>query len=58
MVGAGGEQLLFVWRGAFSGYSTGEKDTVFIAVLAELEVSAVSGQETVVIQVQAPPVVL
>jgi len=39
-------------------YSAGGKDTVFIAGPAELEVSAVSGQETIVIQVQAPPVVL
>ena len=60
-VDAGGEQLLFVWRGAIrvkdktGSYSAGEKDTVFVTGPAELEVSAAPEQEAVVIQVQAPP---
>ena len=62
-VEAGGEQLLFVWRGAIQvkdktgSYSAGEKDTVFITGPAELEVSGAPGQDAIVIQVQAPPVI-
>ncbi len=60
-VGAGGEGLLFVWRGAIrvkdktTTYQAGERDTVFISGPAHLEVLGDSPQETVVIQVQAPP---
>ena len=60
-VGAGGEGLLFVWKGAIrvkgeaKTYHAGEKDTVFISGAVHLEVSGDSPQETVVIQVQAPP---
>src|SRR5262245_37106198 len=60
-VEAGGEQLLFVWRGAIQvrgksgSYNAGEKDTVFIGGPAELEVSGAPGKNAVVIQVQAPP---
>lgn len=57
----GGEQLLFVWRGALkvtdaSGkvYEAGERDTVFIQGAAKLEAVAVAEGETEVIQVQAP----
>lgn len=60
-VNAGGEMLLFVWKGAIQvkdksgSYSAGETDTVFVAGEAELEVTGGAGQETVVIQVDAPP---
>jgi mannose-6-phosphate isomerase-like protein (cupin superfamily) len=59
-VGAEGEGLLFVWKGAIrvkgeSGtHHAGEKDTVFISGAAHLQVQGDSPQETVVIQVQAP----
>ena len=62
-VEAGGEQLLFVWRGAIQvkdktgSYSAGEKDTVFTTGPAELEVSGAPGQDAIVIQVHAPPVI-
>ena len=52
----GGEQVLFVWRGAISvkgkdgTFSAGERDTVFITGPAELEVTG----EADVIQVDAP----
>ena len=61
-VDAGGEQLLFVWRGAIqvkdkSGtYSAGERDTVYITGPLDLKVTGDSAQETIVIHVQAPPV--
>jgi quercetin dioxygenase-like cupin family protein len=60
-VPSGGEQVLFVWKGALSvkegkaeTYTAGEKDTMFIAGPAQLEVTADS-DETVVIQIEAPP---
>ena len=55
------EQLLFVWKGALlvksngSQYDAGERDTVFVCGPARLDIRAVSKQDTVVIQVQAPP---
>ena len=61
-VDAEGEQLLFVWHGGIQvksklgSYSAGERDTVFITGAAELEVAGDSDRETIVIQVQAPPV--
>lgn len=60
-VGAEGEGLLFVWKGAIQvqdkthTYNAGERDTVFISGPAHLQVRGDSPQETVVIQVQAPP---
>jgi len=60
-VAAGGEQLLFVWQGAIQvkhdtqTYAAGEKDTAFISGPAQLQVVGAAGQETIVIQVQAPP---
>jgi quercetin dioxygenase-like cupin family protein len=60
-VGPGGEQLLFVWRGAIAvkhngeTHTAGEKDTVFVSGPATLEVRGDSDPETVLIQVQAPP---
>jgi len=59
-VAPGGEQFLFVWRGAIQvkhenqTYAAGEKDTAFISGPAKLEVRGES-EETVVIQVEAPP---
>lgn len=56
---AGGEQVLFVWKGALkvkdqsNTYTAGEKDTVFITGAAHLEVSG-DADESVVIQIQAP----
>ena len=62
-VKAGGEQVLFVWKGAIrvkdktSTYKAGEKDAVFIQGPADLTVSGAPGvAETRVIQIQAPPV--
>jgi quercetin dioxygenase-like cupin family protein len=61
-VNADGEQLLFVWRGAITvkskseAYSAGERDTVYIQGPADLDVAGASDQETIVIQIQAPPV--
>ena len=58
-VAEGGEQVLFVWKGALkvqdqsNTYTAGEKDTVFITGPAHLEVSGDS-EESVVIQIQAP----
>ena len=58
-VAQGGEQVLFVWKGALkvkdqSGtYTASEKDTVFITGPAHLEVSG-DADESVVIQIQAP----
>ena len=59
-VAVGGEQVLFVWKGAIkvkeqsNNYTAGEKDTVFITGPAHLEVSG-DAEESVVIQIQAPP---
>ncbi|HEU0119725.1 MAG TPA: cupin domain-containing protein [Bryobacteraceae bacterium] len=59
-VKAGGEQLLFVWRGALRVkdkdkiYTAGERDTVFISGEAKLEVIGDAAGETEIIQVQAP----
>ncbi len=59
-VAPGGEQVLFVWKGALkvkdkSGtYTAGEKDAVFITGPAHLEVSG-DADESTVIQIQAPP---
>ena len=59
-VAAGGEQFLFVWKGALrvkdkaTTYTAGEKDTVFISGPAHFEVIG-DADEAVVIQVQAPP---
>lgn len=56
----GGEQLLFVWRGALrvtgqgTTYTAGERDTVFINGEAALEVIGDADGETEIIQVQAP----
>jgi mannose-6-phosphate isomerase-like protein (cupin superfamily) len=57
---AGGEQVLFVWKGsvrvkdAKAGvYTAGEKDAVFISGTSQFEVTGGS-DETVVIQIQAP----
>ncbi len=61
-VNAGGEQFLFVWKGAIGvkdsagSYSAGERDAVFITGPAELTVTAGSGQETTLIHVEAPQV--
>ena len=58
-VAAGGEEVLFVWKGALkvkdqsNTYTAGEKDTLFITGPAHLEVSGDS-EESVVIQIQAP----
>jgi hypothetical protein len=60
-VEAGGEQLLFVWKGSIKvremtgSYSAGEKDTVFLTGPANLAVTAGPEAETTVIHVQAPP---
>lgn len=57
----GGEQLIFVWKGAVAvkaggmAYQAGEKDTVFAAGTGMLEVLGDSDQPAIVIQVQAPP---
>jgi quercetin dioxygenase-like cupin family protein len=59
-VNPGGEQLLFVWKGAITvkdangNHSAGERDAVFITGPAELTVTA--GPDTRVIQVEAPQV--
>ncbi|HUS08350.1 MAG TPA: cupin domain-containing protein [Bryobacteraceae bacterium] len=59
-VAAGGEQVLFVWKGALrvkdqqTTYTAGEKDTVFITGPARLEVMG-EAEATEIIQVQAPP---
>ena len=57
---AGGEQVLFVWKGAIqvkdkSGtYTAGQKDAVFISGPAHLSVSG-DAAESEIIQIQAPP---
>ena len=59
-VKAGGEQVLFVWRGALKvknngkTYTATERDTVFISGAAKLEVIGDAAGETEIIQVQAP----
>jgi len=59
-VKAGGEQLLFVWRGALrvtdhgKTYLAGERDTVFIQGTASIEVAGDADGESEIIQVQAP----
>ena len=56
----GGEQVLFVWRGALrvkdhdKTYTAGERDTVFISGEAKVEVIGDAKGETEIIQVQAP----
>ena len=58
-VAEGGEQVLFVWRGAVKvsdgtkTYTAGERDTVFIRGAARLEVTADS-DATELIQIEAP----
>jgi mannose-6-phosphate isomerase-like protein (cupin superfamily) len=60
-VGADGEGLLFVWKGAIrvkdktKTYNAGERDTIFISGPEHLEVVGDSSQPTEVIEVQAPP---
>ena len=62
-VEAGGEQLLFVWRGAIKvndgskTYVAGERDTVFVTDAARLEVSPDGASPAEIIKVEAPPVV-
>jgi hypothetical protein len=58
-VAAGGEELLFVWKGAVrvtdqagKVYEAGERDTVFIQGAADLRVEATAAGE--LIQVKAP----
>lgn len=57
---AGGEQFLFVWKGAIQAkhngqvYKAGERDTIFMSGAGRLDVEADGPGETVVIQVQAP----
>jgi quercetin dioxygenase-like cupin family protein len=59
-VKAGGEQVLFVWRGALqvkdksTTYTAGERDTIFISGEANVEVTGDAEGETEIIQVQAP----
>ena len=61
-VEAGGEQLLFVWRGAIKvndgskTYVAGERDTVFVTDAARLEVSPDGASAAEIIKVEAPPV--
>ena len=58
--GLGGEQFLFVWRGAIQvshegkSYDIGERDTAFVMGPAKMTVRGIS-KEAIVIQVQAPP---
>jgi len=58
-VAEGGEQVLFVWKGALKvndksgSYTAGEKDTVFVTGPAHLEVSG-DADESTIIQIQAP----
>lgn len=59
-VSEGGEQVLFVWRGALKvsdgkmTYSAGERDTVFVQGTAVLEVTGDGDGLTEIIQIQAP----
>ena len=56
----GGEQVLFVWRGALrvlhngTVYMAGERDTVFISGAVKLEAIGDADGGTEIIQVQAP----
>lgn len=60
-VDEGGEQVLFVWRGAIQvkngsdTYSAGERDTVFVTKAAEFEVIGDADGRAEIIQIQAPP---
>ena len=61
-VDAGGEQLLFVWKGAIKvkdragdSYSAGERDTIFITGPADIQVFGDADRQTEIIQVEAPP---
>lgn len=62
-VPAGGEQVLFVWKGGIevndgkTSHKAGEKDTVFIQGPAELTVTG-TAPESRVIHIQAPPVAM
>jgi quercetin dioxygenase-like cupin family protein len=57
----GGEQMLFVWKGALAVKSAnalhraGERETVFMSGTNYLEVQNSASDQTIVIQVQAPP---
>lgn len=59
-VAEGGEQVLFVWRGALKArdqkttYSAGERDTIFVQGVAALEVTGDADGVTEIIQIQAP----
>ena len=59
-VAEGGEQVLFVWRGALKArdqkttYSAGERDTIFVQGAAALEVTGDAEGVTEIIQIQAP----
>ena len=59
-VAEGGEQVLFVWRGALKArdrkttYSAGERDTIFVQGSAALEVTGDADGVTEIIQIQAP----
>lgn len=59
-VADGGEQLLFVWRGALKvtgggkTYAAGERDTVFLSGKNSVEVVGDADGATEIIQVQAP----
>ncbi len=59
-VSEGGEQVLFVWRGALkvsdgkTTYSAAERDTVFVQGTAALEVTGDADGRTEIIQIQAP----
>lgn len=60
-VDEGGEQVLFVWRGAIqvrdakNTWSAGERDTVLVTGAAALEVTGHAEGVTEIIQVEAPP---
>ena len=59
-VAEGGEQVLFVWRGALKArdqkttYSAGERDTIFVQGVAALEVTGDADGVTEIIQILAP----
>ena len=58
-IAEGGEQVLFVWKGALKvtgkseTYEAGERDTVFVTGPVRLEVSG-DADESTIIQIQAP----
>ncbi len=60
-VSPGGEEFLFIWKGAVSvtshctHYTARERDTVFLSGAGRPEVRNDSPGESIVIQVQAPP---